>query len=671
MARDRNPIYLRPYVRMGVAGVMICGALLLQSLPILRAFENIVYDWRVRFMLPTRQPTPEIVIIGIDDESLERMEPAVRRWPWPRFVHGLMIQYCRGAKVIGVDLLFPERQWQLWADDPGDDAIVRAARENGNVVFAAYFTDHPTEVPAGPALRAMALPMEAPGMLMAFDGVMPPFEALRKACRGMGHANLVRDEDGKMRRYLALLSWRGRAYPSLALALVGQYLDLDLRQIRLEPDGALHLGEERTIFADEQGAFRFQPYPGRYTYYSAVDVVDSWNAEAAGRRPLIGRDTFQDKIVLIGITAATVRDHEITSLKDAVPGVVITANAAQNMLEGVSFPPVPRWTNVALVSVMALFLALPLFDEPRPLFVAAIGAMICYGLFAVVAAHSMTWMIPVVGPVLSVTLTSAGLGGLYWAAERSRRRYLEALESAKQQFTDMLVHDLKNTMAPIVMMLSVVDAADDEDAAELGGVGPTFWRKDFPEIVSTSSKKLMTQINALLDIRRMEVGKLKLKPEPRSASALVREAQEEYRVVGERTELTIHAECGAPDDVRIAVDPEVFHRVLGNLIWNAIKHARQHSIIEIGTRPVENGVVQCYVSNEGKIIAKEMQERLFSAFMSGDPGARGERIPSTGLGLTFCKLAVEAHGGTIELLSPRPGCEDGVEVRLGFTESPA
>ena len=96
-------------------------------------------------------------------------------------------------------------------------------------------------------------------------------------------------------------------------------------------------------------------------------------------------------------------------------------------------------------------------------------------------------MIPMVGPISALVLSGAALQGTYWGQERGRRRYFEALDLAKQQFTDMLVHDLKNTVAPIIMSLTMVDDEPPSDA-ELSPDELMFWRKDFPEIVSTSMR---------------------------------------------------------------------------------------------------------------------------------------------------------------------------------------
>ena len=135
----------------------------------------------------------------------------------------------------------------------------------------------------------------------------------------------------------------------------------------------------------------------------------------------------------------------------------------------------------------------------------------------------------------------------------------------------------------------------------------------------------------------------------------------------EQSDLALEVRCEAPDDPCVSVDSAVFDRVVGNLMWNAVKYSRASSAIVLGTRSERNGRVSCcYVSNDGRTIPPAEQEKLFAPFFTGNSKTRSDSLSSTGLGLTFCKLAVEAHEGSIEMISPRDDQSEGVEVRVRF-----
>jgi signal transduction histidine kinase len=395
---------------------------------------------------------------------------------------------------------------------------------------------------------------------------------------------------------------------------------------------------------------------------SAADIIAAWQKEPEGTPPVVSRDFFRDKLVLIGLTAPLVKDYQKTSIAKSVPGLWLHAAATQNLLEGTHFRVLPSWAGWGLMALLALAPALPRLERPRAMAAAGLGLTAIYLASAGGALAGSLLMLPLIGPLLACALSCSLLAASYWGHERNRRQCMEAMEFAKQQFTDMLVHDLKNTVAPIMMSLSMRDLAgpDGEPAPSDG----EFWRTDFPEIVWTSSNKLMSQINALLDIRRMQEGKLELHPTPCRPAELLDRLEHEYHIPAKRSDLSLAMRNEAPVGACVCVDPNVFDRIMGNLIWNAVKYAREQSTVRIGVRPASPGRLEFYVSNEGRAIDPEIKALLFTAFSTGSDSVASIAMPSTGLGLAFCKLAVEAHGGHIELLSPRVDEPDGVEVRV-------
>ena len=129
--------------------------------------------------------------------------------------------------------------------------------------------------------------------------------------------------------------------------------------------------------------------------------------------------------------------------------------------------------------------------------------------------------------------------------------------------------------------------------------------------------------------------------------------------------------CLAKKDIQVSADRQMISRVIMNLIWNAIQHAPENSEIEIdcGT---ENDQPLVSVANRGPIIPVKFQNHLFKPFHGGaNEGLSGVLSDSTGLGLAFCKLAIEAHGGRIQVESPWQRYDDGVLVTITFDDQPA
>ena len=127
-----------------VAAALLAGALGL--LDFTNRIELQTYDLRVAATARPSRPSDDIVLIAIDNESIRRLEPLVGRWPWPRLIHSMVIDYlaAAGAKVIGYDILFAERDIRKfmvgdseWTGEESDAALVDSTRKAGNVVHVA------------------------------------------------------------------------------------------------------------------------------------------------------------------------------------------------------------------------------------------------------------------------------------------------------------------------------------------------------------------------------------------------------------------------------------------------------------------------------------------------------------------------------------------------------
>jgi signal transduction histidine kinase len=145
----------------------------------------------------------------------------------------------------------------------------------------------------------------------------------------------------------------------------------------------------------------------------------------------------------------------------------------------------------------------------------------------------------------------------------------------------------------------------------------------------------------MLDVSRLESGKLELDREPADLADIAREAIATLRpLAGERT-LLLEAGPAVP----IAVDKNLLRRVVVNLLANAIKFTKPDGHIRIGVQLAE-GHPRVAVTDDGPGIAPEQHQRIFEKY---GQTATGARRGGSGLGLTFCKMVIEAHGGTIGL----------------------
>lgn len=234
---------------------------------------------------------------------------------------------------------------------------------------------------------------------------------------------------------------------------------------------------------------------------------------------------------------------------------------------------------------------------------------------------------------------------------REAHTALQTAQRAQRELSEMIVHDMRTPLTNILSGLQTVATLGDEDRT---------LHKALLEGAQEGAQRLLRMVNDLLDVTRLETGQLPLNPEAVSTEEILHEAVTtvEALVAEKELQMTIApAEAG----LRAFADREITRRVLVNLVSNAIKFTPPGGTILLAATPRED-VLEFSVTDTGPGIPREHQERIFDKFYQVESRARGDRLPSSGLGLTFCRLAVEAHGGRIGVES-----EPGRGSRFWFT----
>ncbi len=208
------------------------------------------------------------------------------------------------------------------------------------------------------------------------------------------------------------------------------------------------------------------------------------------------------------------------------------------------------------------------------------------------------------------------------------------LEQERQQLVHMIVHDLRVPLGNILNSLDLVLTAWRERDVTLPA-------EQVLEIGLRSAHRMDQLISDILDSARLQAKERGLAVAPIDVEALLREAVEALSASAKRREqiMTVEVQQELP---LLNGDPDLLRRVLTNLIGNAVKYTQDQGRIDIRVE-ADADVLTFTVSDNGRGIAPDDQEHIFELFFRGGP--REQR--GAGIGLAFCKLAVEAHGGRI------------------------
>ena len=212
---------------------------------------------------------------------------------------------------------------------------------------------------------------------------------------------------------------------------------------------------------------------------------------------------------------------------------------------------------------------------------------------------------------------------------------LEDLERLRAEFLGMVSHELRTPLTTIKgSAATLLTASSTLSPAEMG---------DFFRIIDEQADHMRGLISDLLDVTRIEAGKMSVTPEPTVVAALVNQAREVFLRDGARNSIEVDV---PPDLPRIGADRHRLMQVLTNLLSNASKNSPDQSAIRVSAS-VEDVYVAISVSDKGRGVSAERLPHLFRKYSRIDSEDLGRHLAGEGLGLAICKGIVEAHGGRI------------------------
>ena len=221
------------------------------------------------------------------------------------------------------------------------------------------------------------------------------------------------------------------------------------------------------------------------------------------------------------------------------------------------------------------------------------------------------------------------------------------LERMKEEFLSMMTHDLRAPVASVKTFLELIaENIYDDKQDEL---------KRRSRSIANDVGRLINMISSLLDLHKLEAGRLQLCEEAVAVNSIVLESTESLMSLSERRGVPLNV-LPASQDLLVMADKNYTIQVLVNLLSNALKFSPKGSPVTISLEPSEE-FVKVTVSDKGRGIPKDFQNRLFNRFEQvqlSDARALG----GSGLGLAFSKSIIEQQGGRIGVESePGQGCD--------------
>ncbi|MDE2489393.1 MAG: adenylate/guanylate cyclase domain-containing protein, partial [Elusimicrobia bacterium] len=386
-----------------------------------RELELKTLDWRQRACAEPSRADRDLVLVMLDQASLDHFEKDGIYWPWPRSLYGAALKFLKkgGARAVVFDDLFTSPS--PYGEDQDAD-FGRSIRAFGPVALAMETGPEPeaARAAAPPARFAAVAPALAASARRA-SSVRLPVPELLGGARWLGDASQEPDADGVFRRVPLAVSMGGRLYPSLAAAAAMAATGKPLSAFR----PALVGGEMPVLFRGK--AETRDPRLKTYDWYSLGDLILGEQALEDGRRPALDPALFKGKTVLVGMSAAGLMDNHPSPVAGVFPGTEIVAAAADNLIRGDSLRPAPAAVLPLLVlaALLAAWLSTRLTVRAWAPAAACAAASAALAGAAVLAFRRGVWL-DLAAPQLALWLGFAAASAWSYAVEGRRKRYLQA-----------------------------------------------------------------------------------------------------------------------------------------------------------------------------------------------------------------------------------------------------
>ncbi len=213
-------------------------------------------------------------------------------------------------------------------------------------------------------------------------------------------------------------------------------------------------------------------------------------------------------------------------------------------------------------------------------------------------------------------------------------QHLQEVQRLQQETVDLIIHDLRNPLHVIVNALGVLTMSVPDDVLRAN--------EELFNLVTHNTDRMIRLIDSMLDVSRLEAGQPLLEIAPADLASIIQTVIQRVGHLLARHQLTLTVDL--PDLPNLLLDAEMIDRVLANLLDNAIKFTPNNGQITVRAT-LQGECVEMRVTDTGRGIPPGQRQRFFERFAQA-AGAH-PRVRGFGLGLAFCRLAIEAHGGRI------------------------
>ena len=370
--------------------------------------ENRTFDYRQTLQVIHKRPLPnkDIVVLAIDDASLEALWDKYGEWPIPRNVYGNIINYLEAKKpqAIIFDLMFIK---SMRASAESDKYLIDTMNKYPNVYTAMNFDNqandvrYPIDLPQRLAINVDNKSHIDFSKKYRFSNCRPILSELINGNVNIGMTNVVRSEDGIIRNIAPIMIYKNNYYPYLTFKAGADYLQQDfVNSFEIDKSSNLNLfGTKIPLTSDGEAILNWYGQSGTHTVVPMYKLINEME------KNIKSDFDFKDKIIIIGTTAMSLHDTKSVPVqKEVYPGVEVHATFFNNILDNNFIKKTSLITNIFItIAVVAIVGGIVMLST------STIFAFLSTTLFAIAYLFISYYMmelknlwIPVVIPFISI-----------------------------------------------------------------------------------------------------------------------------------------------------------------------------------------------------------------------------------------------------------------------------
>ena len=359
-----------------------------------------------------------VVIVEVDQKSIDALSSQSISWPWPRQVYAPIIEYLSEADAVFVDILFTEPSSYGVEDD---QLFSRAIRDAGNVYFPVFLTSRPKEL--SEADREFIGKIAVRGNLQSdliYKSAVTPLDIYKTSVKGGGNVMIKPDEDGVYRRIPLVFRLGDTLVPQF---MAGYLMKEGLVEYR---QNGFYAGDTRIPADKNVLMLRYGRDRTPFITISAIDIINAYLQKGSSLRPLLEKGFFKGKKVFIGYTAPGLYDLKPTSLSSVSSGVHINATALDNILKRKFIRPLGDLYLIIFMLLICYAVSHFVLRHHSVYISLSIFSLAAFAALLIPVALFLNGLyIKILFPLLSVGISFVVAAGYSYATEGKERRFIK------------------------------------------------------------------------------------------------------------------------------------------------------------------------------------------------------------------------------------------------------